>query len=378
MKIGIISRSDLNNKLFWSGVPSNIYSSLKKNKTTKIVRIDKLNENLRKLFAIKREYLKVFRDIKFDETYNTKVSKNYASQIEKRLKNISNISHLLTFDSSLVSHLKTDIPIILWTDILYSDYYQHYFKKQKISKSSLNDIKSIELNAIKKCKIIFFSSKWALNKAKRKYKKFQKKIKLLEFGPILEEQVEEKKMKKIIIKRNHNKIKLISLSVDWKRKGLEKQIKLTNYLNQKGFKSELTIIGYKPKYNKIKSNIKFLGFIDKNNKFGERKISSELLKSHFHLLFSKAEAYGLALIEASSRGVPNISFYVGGIPHLVRNSKNGRLFKKNEKINKIGDYIISLFQNKSKYRKLAISSYFEYKKRFNNQKIISDFIQLIK
>ena len=176
MKIGIISRSDLNNKLFWSGVPSNIYSSLKKNKTTKIVRIDKLNENLRKLFAIKREYLKVFRNIKFDETYNTKVSKNYASQIEKRLKNISNISHLLTFDSSLVSHLKTDIPIILWTDILYSDYYQHYFKKQKISKSSLNDIKSIELNAIKKCKIIFFSSKWALNKAKRKYKKFQKKL----------------------------------------------------------------------------------------------------------------------------------------------------------------------------------------------------------
>ena len=56
----------------------------------------------------------------------------------------------------------------------------------------------------------------------------------------------------------------------------------------------------------------------------------------------------------------------------------GDYLKKNEKINKIGDYIISVFKNKNKYRKLAISSYFEYKKRFNNQKIISDFIQLIK
>ena len=169
MKIGIISRSDLDNKLFWSGVPSNVYSNLKKNKKIEVVKIDKLNENLRKIFAIKREYLKIIKKTKFDETYNTKVSKNYASQIEKRLKNTSNISHLLTFDLSLVSYLKTDIPIILWTDILYSDYYRHYFKKQNVSKLSFKDIKLLEYKAIKRCKIILISSKWALNKAQKKY-----------------------------------------------------------------------------------------------------------------------------------------------------------------------------------------------------------------
>ena len=156
MKIGIISRSDLNNKLYWSGVPSNVYFNLKKKNNIEVVKIDKLNENLRKFFAIKREYLKLFNKIKFDETYNLKVSKDYATQIEKKLKNISNISHLLTFDLSLVSFLKTDIPIIVWTDILYSDYYKHYFKKQKISKSSLNDIKILEYKSIKQSKIIFF------------------------------------------------------------------------------------------------------------------------------------------------------------------------------------------------------------------------------
>ena len=196
MKIGIISRSDLDNKLFWSGVPSNVYSNLKKNKKIEVVKIDKLNENLRKIFAIKREYLKIIKKTKFDETYNTKVSKNYASQIEKRLKNTSNISHLLTFDLSLVSYLKTDIPIILWTDILYSDYYRHYFKKQNVSKLSFKDIKLLEYKAIKRCKIILISSKWALNKAQKKYKQFKSKFKLLEFGPSLKEQVSEKKNKK--------------------------------------------------------------------------------------------------------------------------------------------------------------------------------------
>ncbi len=378
MKIGIISRSDLDNKLFWSGVPSNIYSNLKKNKKIKVVKIDKLNENLRKIFAIKREYLKIIKKTKFDETYNTKVSKNYASQIEKRLKNTSNISHLLTFDLSLVSYLKTDIPIILWTDILYSDYYRHYFKKQNISKLSFKDIKLLEYKAIKQCKIILISSKWALNKAQKKYKQFKSKFKLLEFGPSLKEQVSEKKIKKNILNRKKNKIKLISLSVDGKRKGVDRQIKLINYMNRKGIKTELTVIGFKPKYNFNKSNLKFLGFINKNDSNGERKISSMLLKSHFHLLFSSAEAYGIALIEANSRAVPNIAFDVGGISHIVKNKKNGRLFKKNEKIEKIGDYLISLINNTRKYKKLAISSFFEFKKNFNNNKIISDFIKLIK
>ncbi len=377
MKLGIISRSNLDDKKFWSGVPSTVFSNLKKNKI-KVVKIDKLNENIRKILTLKREYLKIFKKLKFDETYNLKVAKNYANQIEKRLKKNLNLNYLLTFDLSLISHLESDIPIIVWTDILYSDYYSHYFNKQKISKSSLKDIKLIEYNAIKKCKIILFSSRWSLNKARRKYKKFKKKFKLLEFGPSFDQQITKNKIEKNIDKRVENKIKLITLSVDWKRKGLQKQIELVNYIISKGFDGELTIVGQKNKNNIKNLNVKFLGFINKNSKSGERKISNLLLKSHFHLLFSKAEAYGLALIEANSRGVPNISFNVGGIPHIIKNGKNGKLFKENEKIQKIGNYIINLFQNKKLYKKISMSSYFQYKKKFDYEKIIFKLKNIIK
>ncbi len=377
MKIALISRSNLADKLFWSGVPSIIYSKLKKKKL-KVIKIDNLNQNFRKFFVIKREYLKLFKKLKFDETYNIRVSKNYSHQINNRLKKIKDITHLLTFDSSLVSFLKTDIPIILWTDILYTDYYKYYFRDQKISKSTASDIKKLESETIKKCKLIIFTSKWSLNNAKQKYKKFQNKFKLLEFGPSLHHQLSEKRIKQQILKREKNKIKLISLSVDSKRKGIDKQIKVMHYIKKKGFKCELTVIGHNSKKYYKDSNLKFLGFINKNTKNGERKISLNLLNNHFHLLFSKAEAFGLALIEANSRGLPNIAFNVGGISHIVKNEVNGKLFKKNEEIKKIGNYIISTFRNKKKYRNLSLSSYYEYKKKFDYKKIISSFIQLIK
>ena len=170
---------------------------------------------------------------------------------------------------------------------------------------------------------------------------------------------------------------MISLSVDKKRKGIHKLIRLMNYINKQGIKCELTIIGHKSKKDYKNSNLKFLGFINKNDVLGEYKISKYLLNSHFHVLFSRAEAYGISLIEANSRGLPNISLNVGGVPHIIKNQKNGRLFKKNEKIEIIGNYIISTFFNVKKYRKLSISSYLEFKKKFNYVKIISNFKSLV-
>ena len=43
MKIGLITRSDLNDKVYWSGIINFVYENLKKNKNIKIIKIDKLN-----------------------------------------------------------------------------------------------------------------------------------------------------------------------------------------------------------------------------------------------------------------------------------------------------------------------------------------------
>ena len=134
MNIAIISRESIENKLYWSGTINSIYSNLKLKKNLNIIKIDNLDNSLRKLFAVKRQFLKYVKNIKFDEAYNINVSKNFAKQINRKLELIKykKINYILCFDSSLISYLQTDIPIILWTDLLYSDYYNHYFKNIKI------------------------------------------------------------------------------------------------------------------------------------------------------------------------------------------------------------------------------------------------------
>ena len=376
MRIGIISRSNLEDRVYWSGAIHSIYAKLKSNKKFEIIKIDRLNNSLRKILTLKREYLKYFKKIKYDESYNELVARNFAKQIELKLEK-KKIDFLLAFDSSLIAYLNTNIPIILWTDLLYSDYYDHYFQNRYISKETKNSIKIIEKKAITNCYKVMLASNWALDKAKIKYKKMFYKFRLLHIGPSLKTTIDSSKVNKIISKRSKKKLSLITLSVNWKRKGLDKLIKLNKILNEKGINSQLTIIGLKNKIIKDK-NIKIIGFIDKNKDYGEKEISQNLIKNHFHILFSNSEAYGVSLVEANSRGLPNISFKIGGIPQIVKNNVSGMLFDKNEDLELIANYLIKIFNNYKKYRKLAKSSYSEYKNNFSYDKIIPKFINLLK
>ena len=99
-------------------------------------------------------------------------------------------------------------------------------------------------------------------------------------------------------------------------KRFNKILKLNVIINHKGAVFFLKLKVLKKKKLK-KKKVQFVGFINKNKINGEKFISDYLLKSHFHILFSISEAYGLALIEANSRGVPNIAFNTGGISQIV-------------------------------------------------------------
>ncbi len=377
MKIALISREKLENRVYWSGIIETVYSNLKLNKKIEIVKIDNLNNSLRKIHALKREFINFLKKEKYDDAYNENVSKNFARQIKLKLSKYEDINYILCFDSSLIAYLNIKKPIILWTDLLYSDYYSHYYKDLKVSQKTFDSIKLIEKNALNKCHRIFLSSEWAIKKAIKKHKKNRKKFKYLPFGPNFKISVNKKKINNYIKSKSQDKLTLITLSVDWRRKGLNKLLELKKILNKKGVRTRLIVIGLKKKIKTDEKDVKFIKFIDKSKLNGEIKLSNYLLRSHYHVLFSNAEAYGVSLVEANSRGLPNIVFKVGGIPQIVKNNVNGMIFKKNTSIDQIALKIKKNFSIYKNYEKLSISSYHEYNKNFCYKKIINDFIKFI-
>ena len=131
-----------------------------------------------------------------------------------------------------------------------------------------------------------------------------------------------------------------------------------------GIQTQLHIVGCDPP-TPLPSYVIKHGFISKSTETGRKLLNSLFEESHFFLLHSRAECYGIVFAEASSFGVPSLAPKIGGIPSLIRDNKNGKLFDFEDPPKQYCDYIKKLFLAKDEYKFLALSAFNEYKERLN-------------
>ena len=80
-----------------------------------------------------------------------------------------------------------------------------------------------------------------------------------------------------------------------------------------------------------------------------------------------ADCTPIAFCEANSLGVPCLSTNVGGIPTIIQDDNNGKLFELNSDTSEYCDYIQYLFADYSRYQQLAFNSFSTYESRLNWQ-----------
>ena len=368
-KILYLTRLDPYEIKSWSGVTLHILKCLKKHYN--VITVGPLSNRVRVFYVFKRFLFSLF-NIKFDIDRPIKVAIDFANQIEKKITN-THYDAVLTSESYLLSFLKIKKPCFIFTDVLFSTYYSHYFSHLKVHKSTIFEGDYCQKIAISKSKKVFLTSQWAIDDAIKYYKIKKNIFSLLPFGPSTSLIPKKKYLIKIINKKTFEECRFVSIGVHWDRKGMDKAVKLVNHINNLGRKAFLYIIGAKPPEDLVLPKyVKLIDFLDKNKKKDYFLLKRILYKVHFNLLFSKAEAFGVVNVEASAFGLYSITNTVGGIGGAVTNNVNGYMFNENEKISKIAKHVLKIFDSKSIFLKKSFSSRHQYEKNLNWNKISND------
>jgi glycosyltransferase involved in cell wall biosynthesis len=222
------------------------------------------------------------------------------------------------------------------------------------------------INPLDRCSLAIYSSEWAAQTAMNYYKVDKSKVKVVPYGANIECHRDYDEIKKIINYRTSNKCKLLFLGVDWLRKGGDIAFKVAKELNKSGLETELTYVGCQPIIEEpLPEFVETPGFISKSTKEGMDKLNSLLNESHFLILPSRADCTPMVLNEANSFGLPCLTTNVGGMPTIIRDGLNGKMFSKDANISEYCTYISYLFSNYDQYKELAISSFNEYMTRLN-------------
>jgi glycosyltransferase involved in cell wall biosynthesis len=362
-KILFLTRLDPEDIKSWSGLNYYMLNLLKKK--FDVITVGPLSNRVRYFFLIKKFFFLLF-GIKFDIDRSILVAKDFAYQIKKKIEK-KKYDIVLTSDTYLLSFFTTNKPIYIWTDFLFSTYYSTYYKNFRIHPNTIKEGNYCESLALKKAKKIFLTSRWSVKEAIKDYKISKNKFSIIPFGANVNPEPKRETVIKNIDNKKFKILKILSVGVSWKRKGMDKAIKLIKKINTIGQKAELYIIGSTPPKNySLPKNVFIIKFLDKNKVEDQKLLTKYFLKSHFNVLFSTAEASAVVYSEASAFGLFTITHDVGGAASIIKNNVNGFRFKIGDyDIDLIAKYILNIFNNKRRFVTKSRMSRNEYDKRLN-------------
>ncbi len=365
MKIAYVTTYDASNVHNWSGTGYYMGKSLK-DQSIAIDYIGPLKDQFSSYyFMAKQVLLRKVLDKGYQFYREPYVLKYYAEQISEKLEG-SDADVVLCPGTTPISYLECDKPLVIWTDSAFGGLLDLYSGYRNLIQKTIRDGRRAEQLALAKCSLAFYSSDWAAQVSMGKYQVDSSKVKVIPFGANIDCNRKWADVKEIVNSRSPSECKLLFLGVDWYRKGGDLAFSIAKELNRQGVVTRLTVVGCEPKLTEPQPEwLRALGFISKSSNEGRKLLDKLIAESHFLIVPSRAEAYGVVFCEANSFGVPCLATSVGGIPTIIHNDINGMAFPLNAEIQDYCDYISNIMSKHDRYFQLALDSFNEYESRLN-------------
>jgi glycosyltransferase involved in cell wall biosynthesis len=291
------------------------------------------------------------------------IARHYARQVASKLRP----EHDLVFGvgSIPISYLECEQPIVVWSDATFAQIVDFYPMYTNVSAETIRNGNALEESALRRCRLLIYSSDWAAQSAVSDYGIDPARVAVVPFGSNMETELSSDEADAAIAARANRKCRLLFMGVEWERKGGDRAVEIARELNAAGLETELDVVGSWPRGGRLPPFINRLGFIDKGSPEGRRTLRDLLLAAHFLLLPARADCSPVVLNEAAAHALPSLATSVGGIPTIVREGVNGKLFARDASPAEYCAYVLQLFSDAERYRRLALSSLAEYQQRLN-------------
>jgi len=346
MNIILLTRYDPKDIKAWSGTSYHIYHKLKEKHTIEIIGVEILNQLA--LFAKGNFSANTFI---LPDRYVNSLSR----LLSERIKN--HPCDLIFFGDLLLIPSDINVPFVRLSDMTFEQVRIHLIESDKRNIEPCVNLEKLLLNTAFK---IIFSSEWIKQKTIDFYHIDPNKIEVVEFGANIPTP------QNYSIEIDTDICRLVFIGTNWKKKGGDKLLQAYQQLKSEGFPCTLTIIGSTPEDEQEEDeNLTIIPFLDKSKKEDLEKLCKILSESHFLVLPTRFDAFGIVFSEASAYALPSIAADVGGVSQAVREGKNGYLLPLDATAEDYAEKIKTVFGDKENYIKLRQSSRREFETRLN-------------
>jgi glycosyltransferase involved in cell wall biosynthesis len=364
MKVAYVTNYNSEDIHYWSGTGYCMAESLKRH-GVELIRINCFSR-FSFLQRILRKSIKLFTNKLLLIERETSYLKKIAAKANRLL---SGKEYDLIFSpgSLPVTYLKSNKPIVIFTDATYDCFLSLYMQEQQLSRRSIVHGNQAEAMALQKASLIIYPSIWAMESAVKIYKADSRKILQIGFGANVSCNKSASEIHKLIRKRIQKKEKkFLFVGIDWKRKGASKAIETIARLNENGLKATLALVGCRvPKSVKLPDFVAHIPFISKSDKGGLAQLQKLFEDADFFILPTIADCTPIVFSEAASYGLPVITTDVGGCKSVIIDNETGFCLKEENFVEEACKIILELCEYENIYESISFNAYHHYKKELN-------------
>ena len=323
-------------------------------------------------------HLKFINDGFIDER-DVSVAKNYEKEIQNRISpSINVLFSPSSIPMSMSKKAKSGgVKKIFYTDATFASMLNYYPGFSNFGKYAIKQGNRLEKKALQNCDLAIYSSEWAAQSAINDYGINPNKVKVVPFGANIETIRTKEDITKIVDNKSKEECNLLFVGVDWERKGGSIALEIAKNLYNKGINVRLDIVGIRNCPVELPDYVTNYGFISKSTEEGKKKINDLFEKAHFFILPTRADCTPIVFCESSSFALPIITTNTGGVPSVITENKNGKLFELSDNPEKYAEYVEKTLADFENYKKLCFSSFEEYENRLNWEAAGKTIVKLI-
>jgi Glycosyltransferase Family 4 len=237
-----------------------------------------------------------------------------------------------------ISRLRCRQPIVCWADATFASLINHHSSYQRLCRESVRSGHRTERSALRRCALTLFPSEWAAQSAIADYGVESSKVKVVPFGANLNDPPSTAAALHSADQRTMSGCRLISVGVNWERKGMPRAIALAALLNHRGISTTLTIVGCRPPSGVVLPPfVRIVGFVSKNTVEGESLLARLFTEAHFHVLFTEKTASASSLPKPTPTPCRISPPRLGGIRSAIVDGRGGKCFSPARRSMKLPD-----------------------------------------
>jgi glycosyltransferase involved in cell wall biosynthesis len=300
---------------------------------------------------------------RWDVRFSTFFARVAALYLTVRLKFAPDGAIVAVAASNYVAYLDTRRPIIYISDATFQAIARLYPSFGAFPDWLQRQGDRNEELTLKKCDHIIYPSEWAARSAQVDYHVPREKIYEIPFGPNFPDHlIERYYVPKTLI---GGEIRIVFVSADWDRKNGDLAVEVCRLLRESGLNARLLAIGNTPHHVRRIEFVEDRGFLRKSDTNQLVELCIAYRDSHFLLLPSTADAFGIVFSEAQAFGVPPVAFDIGGVGSAVVNGTSGILLPAGSGAVAIAREMLSYIEDNNAYRALSESCRTWYVERAN-------------